>query len=305
LRQETITVMPLLKTLVLAYTAAGVNAFTTIPSQEGGAALPERMTYGGTSAKPLDNIGGTAYDLAECQGDCDNDDDCQTGLECFQRGGYEAVPGCSGQGKKGWDYCIAAKLYSGGGTCPSGMTPFSGGCIDVAEQEPSECSVNGKDIFEPTKKACEERGLALCSMQEYLDAYMDGAATRGSQSYGISSTTCSRAHDYTSAGHFLIKYQGRRASVSGCHGNANCWSNRYYRCCSGGASKVTCGAGTKAVNGECVPEVSCGAGTGEKNVAGSGCQLEVECQLETECAHLGRWHEPLLVGCWHSFSGFP
>ena len=97
--------MPLLKTLVLAYTAAGVNAFTTFPSQEGGAALPERMTYGGTSAKPLDNIGGTAYDLAECQGDCDNDDDCQTGLECFQRGGYEAVPGCSGQGKKGWDYC--------------------------------------------------------------------------------------------------------------------------------------------------------------------------------------------------------
>ena len=37
LRQETITVMPLLKTLVLAYTAAGVNAFATFPSQEGGA----------------------------------------------------------------------------------------------------------------------------------------------------------------------------------------------------------------------------------------------------------------------------
>ena len=256
LQQETITQMPLLKTLVLAYTAAGVNAFATFPSQEGGAALPERMTYGGTvggtSAKPLDSVGGTAYELAECQGDCDsdadcqalacpasggrgaaqaraapadvrrrdycrcrrvappapnigsnplafgsgplfecqgdcdNDDDCKTGLKCFQRDGYDAVPGCgeAGQGKKGWDYCVAdgdAKLYSGGGTCPSGMTQFSGGCIDVTEQEPSECSVNGKDIFGPSKKACEERGLALCSMQEYLDAYMDGAATTGKQ----------------------------------------------------------------------------------------------------------------------------
>ena len=47
MRQETITAMPLLKTLVLAYTAAGVNAFATFPSQEGGAALPERMTYSG------------------------------------------------------------------------------------------------------------------------------------------------------------------------------------------------------------------------------------------------------------------
>ena len=362
--------MPLLKTLVLAYTAAGVNAFATFPSQEGGAALPERMTYGGTvggtSAKPLDSVGGTAYELAECQGDCDsdadcqaglkcfqrtgaeqvpgcygsgtsgwdycaadasqpankllnigsnplafgsgrlfecqgdcdNDDDCQTGLKCFQRDGYDAVPGCgeAGQGKKGWDYCVAdgdAKLYSGG-TCPSGMTQFSGGCIDVTEQEPSECSVNGKDIFGPSKKACEERGLALCSMQEYLDAYMDGAATTGKQTYGISSTTCLRAHDDTSPGHFLVKNQGKSAGVSGCHGNANCWSNRYYRCCSGGASKVTCGAGAEVVNGECVAKVECGGGTkvmngkcvaevtcgGGTKVVGGECVPKVECGAE-------------------------
>ena len=70
-------------------------------------ALPQRMTYGGTSAKRLDSIGGTAYNLAECQGDCDNDDDCQTGLECFQRGGYDAVPGCGGTGVRDWDYCVS------------------------------------------------------------------------------------------------------------------------------------------------------------------------------------------------------
>ena len=70
-------------------------------------ALPQRMTYGGTSAKRLDSIGGTAYNLAECQGDCDNNNDCQAGLECFQRDGYDAVPGCGGTGVRDWDYCVS------------------------------------------------------------------------------------------------------------------------------------------------------------------------------------------------------
>ena len=43
--------------------------------------------------------------LRECQGDCDNDDHCQGNLKCFQRSGYQGVPGCSGRGKKGHDYC--------------------------------------------------------------------------------------------------------------------------------------------------------------------------------------------------------
>ena len=28
-----------------------------------------------------------------CQGDCDSDDDCADGLECYQRDAFEAVPG--------------------------------------------------------------------------------------------------------------------------------------------------------------------------------------------------------------------
>jgi beta-lactamase superfamily II metal-dependent hydrolase len=39
---------------------------------------------------------GSAFPLGECQGDCDNDSECKTGLECFQRDGGESVPGCSG-----------------------------------------------------------------------------------------------------------------------------------------------------------------------------------------------------------------
>lgn len=44
-------------------------------------------------------------DLNQCTGDCDSDSDCRSGLECFQRSAFEPVPGCSGSGAKGWDYC--------------------------------------------------------------------------------------------------------------------------------------------------------------------------------------------------------
>ena len=55
--------------------------------------------------KALDSSrnGGTGYGM--CEGDCDKDSDCDAGLKCFERDGYESVPGCSGSGKKGWDYC--------------------------------------------------------------------------------------------------------------------------------------------------------------------------------------------------------
>ena len=40
-----------------------------------------------------------------CQGDCDNDGECQGNLVCFQRTGDEPVAGCSGESSPGWDYC--------------------------------------------------------------------------------------------------------------------------------------------------------------------------------------------------------
>ena len=41
----------------------------------------------------------------QCEGDCDRDDDCQGNLVCFQRAGDEAVVGCRGTARSGWDYC--------------------------------------------------------------------------------------------------------------------------------------------------------------------------------------------------------
>ena len=60
----------------------------------------------------LQNLGGSGCTPSrpcdQCQGDCDRHADCKSGHKCFQRSGYEQVPGCSKGGsgdKKGYDYC--------------------------------------------------------------------------------------------------------------------------------------------------------------------------------------------------------
>jgi len=49
-------------------------------------------------------LGTNSYGM--CEGDCDKDSDCQSGLTCFQRDGDELIPGCYGSAKKGSDYCV-------------------------------------------------------------------------------------------------------------------------------------------------------------------------------------------------------
>jgi hypothetical protein len=41
---------------------------------------------------------GSNYLCDLCEGDCDSDSDCAGDLICLQRDGFEAVPGCSGEG---------------------------------------------------------------------------------------------------------------------------------------------------------------------------------------------------------------
>ena len=50
-------------------------------------------------------IGGDAVGLGLCEGDCDADEDCDGNLICFQRSGWTEVPGCLGEGRRGYDYC--------------------------------------------------------------------------------------------------------------------------------------------------------------------------------------------------------
>mmetsp|Transcript_20978 Transcript_20978/g.51558 ORF Transcript_20978/g.51558 Transcript_20978/m.51558 type:complete len:269 (+) Transcript_20978:914-1720(+) len=53
-----------------------------------------------------DVAGGGQYPIPRCAGDCDTDADCQGSLTCFQRQGFNGVPGCSGTGEEDFDYCI-------------------------------------------------------------------------------------------------------------------------------------------------------------------------------------------------------
>jgi hypothetical protein len=48
--------------------------------------------------------GGTGY--GECQGDCDRDSDCQSGLVCVQLNTGDSVPGCNGRSSDNFDYCV-------------------------------------------------------------------------------------------------------------------------------------------------------------------------------------------------------
>ena len=46
--------------------------------------------------------------LGMCEGDCDSDSHCESGLKCFQRDGKADVPGCVGGGagdRTNYDYC--------------------------------------------------------------------------------------------------------------------------------------------------------------------------------------------------------
>lgn len=52
---------------------------------------------------------------------CDKDNQCQPGLICKQRGGTEAVPGCSGSGVSGSDYCMSTESTPPPTPPPSGF----------------------------------------------------------------------------------------------------------------------------------------------------------------------------------------
>ena len=63
-------------------------------------AQPLELHRMGNNGSPSAN-----FPLQNCQGDCDNDNECAPGLKCYQRSGVEPVPGCAGAGYSGNDYC--------------------------------------------------------------------------------------------------------------------------------------------------------------------------------------------------------
>merc|ERR1712048_1236123 len=84
---------------------------------------PERHGCGVAPSYNKTNRGGKRLDssrgkdprtppyLEMCQGDCDEDFECAGGLNCFQRDGHEPIPGCSGRGIRGFDYCYSGPSF--------------------------------------------------------------------------------------------------------------------------------------------------------------------------------------------------
>ena len=78
-------------------------------------------TNAAAASKPLKNCGASAHTkgkLAECDGDCDSDGHCATGLKRFQRTGKSAVPGCRSGGSgdvKDYDYCVKQPPHKNSG----------------------------------------------------------------------------------------------------------------------------------------------------------------------------------------------
>jgi hypothetical protein len=70
---------------------AARSELISFSAQLRGRVLQQSVQIVGNNGNP-----GSAFPLMACQGDCDVDDDCAGTLECFQRDGGEAVPGCGG-----------------------------------------------------------------------------------------------------------------------------------------------------------------------------------------------------------------
>eukprot|EP00980_Cylindrotheca_fusiformis_P000754 scaffold175_cov153-Cylindrotheca_fusiformis.AAC.6 len=82
----------------------------SVPTCSGGSRDSSRSDYcippSNTPVLPLKFA--HSFPLGLCEGDCDNDDDCESGLICHQRNENESVRGCSGGSKDAskTDYCI-------------------------------------------------------------------------------------------------------------------------------------------------------------------------------------------------------
>lgn len=94
-----------------APTSTASRVVSTTPEPTASPTASPKVALSTTSPEPLalsfvtkDTSG--AFPLGECQGDCDDDTDCQPGLICFQRDQNEPVPGCLGNDASRSDYCI-------------------------------------------------------------------------------------------------------------------------------------------------------------------------------------------------------
>lgn len=75
------------------------QACCTCGGGSGGGSQEIQLTWKGWSGCS------TSSPCGKCEGDCDSDSHCAGSLKCYSRNGKQAIPGCSGSGISGGDYC--------------------------------------------------------------------------------------------------------------------------------------------------------------------------------------------------------
>lgn len=103
---------------------------------------------------------------------CYYDNQCEEGLLCFSRRGYEFVPGCEGPGISGVSYCY---------------DPFSTGLTEAELLRPVDEYCDKKDRCEKCKGNCYEDNdceNGLYCYRRYALELIPGCAGQGS--YGMS-----------------------------------------------------------------------------------------------------------------------
>jgi len=111
----------LIATSVLGHTdVTSTNAELTAPENEA------RRRF----AKDLVEVGGKPTRvLGECEGDCDENFDCDTGLKCFHRSSqYVAPPGCKKGGTWSYDFCVKNEHLTHRGGSPDTSVVKLGEC---------------------------------------------------------------------------------------------------------------------------------------------------------------------------------
>jgi Leucine-rich repeat (LRR) protein len=73
----------------------------------------------------VQNVTANSTKAGKCEGDCESDDDCVSGLKCYERQNYEEVPGCVGVGNYSTNYCYdpADEDFNSTGTLAPSKAP--------------------------------------------------------------------------------------------------------------------------------------------------------------------------------------
>jgi hypothetical protein len=149
------------------------------------------------------------HKLGHCKGDCDSNDDCATGLECFGRTSKQKVTGCKGRGISGRDYCYRPRSPTRTPTrTPTTKTPTTKTPTSTPTREPTRTpTAHPTDPLHVDTKRLTTHGFHAHEDEDFL--------THGS--FGMCQGDCD-SDDQCRGSMVCFKSQTKGKTVTGCEG---------------------------------------------------------------------------------------